>query len=202
MARRKWTLETIGQVLDGEQPFIQVGYTPKPKKHKEGDTWTDVHGITWKQLNGARIQVNEKADLIRDSIKRICSKCGQNIDFSCDKLDEKVWPKTGLCFDCLQVEEFELRVLGKYEDYENMKLLKNKRGLLKDFREKVIEAIDFLRNDSGKMSQVMADGEVMTWTGKSNPQWLIDAENDLIKVNEELKKMDKEIAELEVKIKV
>ena len=180
MARRKWTLETIGQVLDGEQPFIQVGYTPKPKKHKEGDTWTDVHGITWKQLNGARIQVNEKADLIRDSIKRICSKCGQNIDFSCDKLDEKVWPKTGLCFDCLQVEEFELRVLGKYEDYENMKL----------------------RNDSGKMSQVMADGEVMTWTGKSNPQWLIDAENDLIKVNEELKKMDKEIAELEVKIKV
>ena len=203
MARRKWNLEIIEQVLDGEQPFIQVGYDPKPKKRKDGEIWTDVHGVTWKQLDGShRIQVNEKADLIRDSLKRICSKCGQNIDFSCDKLDEKVWPKTGKCYNCLELEEFELRVLGKYEDYEKMKVLKNKRGLLQDFKCKVIEAIDFLKNDSGKMSQVMEDGEVLTWTGNSNPQWILDAERDLVKVNEELEKMEKEITELESKIKI
>ena len=33
-------------------------------------------------------------------------------------------------------------------------MLKNKRGLLIDFKEKVTEAIDFLKNDSGKIVKV------------------------------------------------
>ena len=88
---------------------------------------------------------------------------------------------------------------GKYKDYEDLKVLKNKRGILKDFREKVTEAIDFLKNDSGKMGEVMSNGEVLTWTGKSNPQWLKDAQEDLVKVNEELVKINKEIEDLESK---
>jgi hypothetical protein len=29
MARRRWNIETIKQVVEGEQPFIQSGYTGK-----------------------------------------------------------------------------------------------------------------------------------------------------------------------------
>jgi len=199
MARRRWNYETIQQVLDGENPFVQVGYSKKSKKHKEGDIWTDARGKTWKQLNGARIQVNEKADVIREMIKPICSVCGQRIDFSCDRLDQKIFPKTGKCFDCLQSEEMVYRVNGTWEEYENLKLLKNKLSILRDFKQKVMESVEFLENDTGRMELVMPTGELMTWNGKSNEKWLIDARNDLVKVDEEIKKVEEELSTLEPK---
>ena len=118
-----------------------------------------------------------------------------------DRLDKKVFPKTGKCYNCLQIEEIGYRINGQWENYEKMKLLKNKRGALEDFKEKVVESIHFLKNDSGKMGDVLSNGEIMTWTGKCNPQWLKAAEKDLVKVNEELGKMDKEITTLELEIK-
>lgn len=202
MARRKWTYETIQQVMNGDNPFIQVGYTGKPVKRKVGDEWTDGKGITWRKTVDGKIQVNKQMDAIREMVKQVCSVCGQRIDFSCDKLDQKVFPKTGMCFDCLQVKEMELRLdQKKWEAYENKKVMSNKLGALKDFREKVIETINFLKNDTGKMGEVMSTGEIVTFTGKSNPQWLIDAETDLVKVNDEIKKMEDEISRLEEVVK-
>ena len=201
MARRKWTLETISQVMDGENPFTQVGYTSKTKKRKIGEEWIDSKGITWRQLdNNTRVTVNKQADSIRKLMKRLCSICGQDMNFSNDKLDNKVFPKTGKCYNCLESEEMFYRVTGKWDSYEKLKILKNKRGALKDFRENVIESIDFLKNDSGKMGLVMENGEIITWTGKSNNQWLVDAEKDLIKVNEALEKINKEIIEFESEV--
>ena len=60
-----------------------------------------------------------------------------------------------------------------------------------------MDAIQYLKNDNGIMGDVTSSGELITYTGKCNPQWLIDAESDLVKVNEELKKMDEEISTLE-----
>ena len=198
MARRKWTLETIEQVQKGENPFIQVGYEPKAIKRKDGEEWTDSKGVTWKKENGGITRINKQMDAIRDSLKIKCTKCGQRLDFSGDKLDKKVMPKTGLCFDCLQVEEMHLRVHKHIWDaYEEKNMMKNKLGLLKDFKEKVIESIDFLKKDTGKIQEVMPTGELLTFTGKANPQWLIDAEADLVKVNEEIKRMEGEVSKLD-----
>lgn len=198
MARRKWTHETIKQVLDGENPFIQVGYDVAPIKRKEGEEWTDSKGNTWKIENGNKISVNKQMDAIREMIKQKCSVCGQRMDFTNDKLDHKVFLKTGKCFDCLQLEEMALRCdQPKWEAYEKKKVLSNKIGALKDFREKVIESIDYLKNDSGEMGEVLATGEIVTFKGKSNPQWLVDAETDLVKVNEELQKMEDEYSKLQ-----
>lgn len=196
MARRRWTLETIGQIMDGENPFIQVGYTPKAKRRKDGEEWTDSKGRSWKKVNGAVVSVNKQMDLIRESLRQVCSVCGQRIDFSGDKLDHKIFPKTGKCFDCLQFEETLLRIEGKYENYEELKMLKNKLGKLHDFKQKVEEAVEFLKTDNGKMELAMPTGELMTWTGKSNPQWLTDAEADLVKANDEIKKVEEEINKL------
>ena len=197
MARRKWTYETINQVLNDENPFIQIGYNKPEERRKEGEIWTDARGNTWKQLNGAKVSVNKQMDDIRSMLKRICSVCGQNIDFSNDKLDHKVFPKTGKCYTCLEAEETNLRVTGKYKQYEDLKLIKNKLGLLKDFKAKVTEAIDFLKNDHGVMELTLETGEQMKWTGKSNPQWLKDAEDDLAKTNEEIKRTEEELFKLE-----
>jgi len=201
MARRKWTHETIKQVLDGEQPFIQVGYDKKPIKRKEGEEWTDAKGKTWKMDGGVIVSVNKQMDSIRGLLKRICPGCGQDMDFTYDKLDHKVFPKTGKCYNCLEADEMVLRCTGKWEEYEKMKVLKYKRAALEEFREKVLEAIDFLKNDTGKMQEVMSNGDIVTFTGKSNPQWLIDAERDFVKVNEELEKMNEEITKFATELK-
>lgn len=199
MARRRWNYETIQQVLDGENPFIQVGYTPKAKKRKNGEEWTDSKGRSWKKVNDAVINVNKQMDSIRESVQPKCSTCGQRIDFSCEKLDHKVFPKTGKCFDCLQAEEMIYRVNGKWSEYENLKILKYKLGMLHDFKQKVEDAVEYLENDTGKVSDVLSTGELMTFTGKCNPQWLMDARTDLVKADTEIKKVEEEIAKLELK---
>lgn len=199
MARRRWNLETIEQVLDNQNPFVQFGYGVGKVDRKVGEEWTDSKGVTWKKISeDAIVKVNKQMDLIRANVKRICSSCGQDIDFSCDKLDEKVFGRTGKCYTCLELSEMELRVQGDaFVNYEKLKILKYKMGMLNDFKSKVVEAIDYLKNDSGKMGEVLSTGELMTWEGKCNPQWLVDAEKDLIKVTDEIVKVQKEIDDFE-----
>ena len=93
------------------------------------------------------------------------------------------------------------RLTGKWDNYEKMKLLKNRRGVLKDFREKVLEAIHFLQNETGKIKESLPDGTEITFSGTSNPQWLPDAELDLVKVDVELKTITEEIDEFELSLK-
>jgi hypothetical protein len=203
MARRKWNYNTIQQVLDGEQPFIQFGYEPDVSRRKEGEIWKDSRGRKWQKKNGYKVQISSADTPILDKINELsrCSVCGTNVRAYGNKLDQKVFPKTGKCYDCLEAEEMKYRVNGQWDNYEKMKVLKNKLGALKEFKEKVIDSINYLKNDSGKVGEVMSNGEVITWTGKCNPQWLIDAERDLIKVNQELEKMNKEITTLESELK-
>ena len=204
MARRRWTIDTIKQVVDGKQPFVQFGYTKELNtKRKEGDVWKDSKGRKWKREGRKNIRMDSTDTPIIDEINKSskCSGCGMNIRIYGNRLDKKVFPKTGKCYDCLEEDEMILRATGKWENYEKMKLLKNKRSILKNFKEKVLEAINFLKNDTGKMCEVMSNGDVVTFSGKSNPQWLIDAEEDLVKVNNELKTINKEIDDFELELK-
>lgn len=193
MSRRKYNLEIVKQLLDNQNPFFQSGYTKPIKDRAIGEEWVDNKGKMWRKIENGKVSVNKQMDSIRHMLKRICSVCGQNIDFSCDKLDEKLFSKTGKCYTCIELEELALRLNGGWDDYEKLKLLENKLSLLKDFKEKVVESIDYLSNDSGKMGLVMANGDINTWDGKSNPLWLEDAKKDLNKVIEEIIKVEKEI---------
>jgi hypothetical protein len=196
MSRRKWNTKTIKEVLDGEMPFVQVGYTPKPKKRKLGDRWTDHHKILWEQKQGYVTRVNEQQDSIRESLKRICSSCGKNMDFSNDRLDEKIFPKTGKCFDCLTYDETVMKINGTYALYEKSKIMKNRLSALKDFRKNVIEAIEYLKKDDCKMSLVAANGDLTTWIGAQNDPILRDAEEDLKKATDEIARVENELLEL------
>ena len=205
MARRRWNIDTIKKVVEGENPFIQLGYSPLPnkkKKRKEGETWEDSKGKRWKRKNG----IDVKDTPLLDELKKmyICKKCGCDTRFSDNehkRLDMKVIFKTGMCFDCLQEEEMVYRINGQWENYEKMKMLKNRRGALRDFRDKVLESIEFLNKETGKIKETMPDGTELTFSGTSNPQWIIDANADLIKVNEEIKKIDEKITNFEMELK-
>jgi hypothetical protein len=202
MARRKWNIETIKQVVDGENPFIQVGYTAAAKKRKEGESWEDSKGKKWQRKGGHNIRLSSSDTPMIDAINSAskCSVCGMNVRVFGNKLDKKVFPKTQKCYDCLEGEEMIYRLTGKWESYEQLKLLKNKRSVLNNFRDKVLESLDFLKNETGKIRESLPNGEEIIFSGKSNPQWLKDAEEDLIKVDRELEIANKNIEEFELKL--
>jgi len=202
MARRKWNLETIQQVVNGENPFKQFSMTSEMSSRKEGEIWKDSKGHQWQKKNGCKVKTNSYHTPMIDEINKAskCSACGINVRVYGNRLDKKVFAKTGKCYECLQAEETILHITEKWDDYEKMKVLKNKNSILKEFKEKVLESIEFLKNDSGKISEVMSNGDLITFSGKANPQWLVDAEEDLVKVNGELEKTEKEIKKFESKL--
>ncbi len=193
MARRKWNYETIQQTLNGETPFIQVGYTPKAKKRKVGDEWVDTKGRRWKKTENGVISVNQQADAIRELVRPRCSVCKKDVNLFGDRIDKKLFAKTGKCFECLECEETHLKLTGQYEKYENLKITRNKLSYLRDFKTNILESINYLRKDDSKLSLVSANGDITTWTGSQNKELLVEAEKDLAEV-------DKLIAEVEVMI--
>lgn len=191
MARRRWNIETIKQVVEGESPFIQVGYTGKEghETHKEGDIWEDVKGIKWTIKNGAQIRVNSQADLIRELVKKKCSNCGFNISNWGNKLDDKSYAKTGLCLDCLQARDMEMQIAGTYGKFVEDTILKNKISVAKEFKKNIEESINFLKKDDSKIEMVHADGSMTTFVGSQNEKILKEVEADLEKVNKLLEEL-------------
>lgn len=193
MARRRWNIETIRQVVEGNKPFIQVGYTGKSKLRKDGDVWTDTKGIKWKKESGAIIRVNDQADSIRNLVKRKC-QCGFDIDMLGTRLDEKMYSKTGLCYDCTILRDTEMIVNGEFQTFSENKMLKNKLSVAKEFKKNVLETIEYLKKDDSKIEMVHANGDITTWVGSQNNRLLEEAKADLEKV-------DKLIVELEEEVK-
>jgi hypothetical protein len=186
MARRKWNIETIKQVVNGENPIIQSGYTPKTKRHKIGDIWTDIKGITWAQRKGYKVRVNKQADCIRELVRKICSVCKKDLDISGDRVDNKIFSKTGKCFACLEVEEMQLKLEGKYKDYEDKKILSNKLSVLKEMKKYVEESIEYLKKKDSKIQMVCSNGDIVNWEGEDLDGLLKTAEEDLIKIKKEI----------------
>ena len=189
MARRKWTHETIQQVLNNETPFIQVGYTGPQVIHKEGDVWEE-RGRKWTIKNGNKIQINEKADLIRDLVKQKCSVCGFDVSMLGSKLDQKVFGKSGKCFDCLSLEHTIQVCDGTFQEKSKNKMLHNKLSLAKEFKKHTIETIDYLTKDDSKIELVHADGSMTTFIGSQNEILLVEAKKDLEKVDTLIKELE------------
>lgn len=198
MARRRWKIEDIKAVVAGEQPFIQSGYT-NPQHHKVGDEWVDAKGVKWKKTASGVHRVNEQMDAIRELIRPRCKKCNMDVFAYGDKLDKKVHPRTGLCFDCLQAEEMLMRVdAPTWDKYQDLKMTKNRLALLKEFRSKVVETIDYLKKDDAKLQFVHSNGSIETWSGAMNAELLKEAEADLVKTDEEIVKVEAYLATINI----
>ena len=192
MARRRWNYETIQQALDGDKQYIQVGYTGNENKvtRKEGDVWEDSKGIKWTLKNGTINRVNEQADLIRELVKQRCLICGFDVGMLGNKLDHKVFNKTGKCFDCLQSEHTEMVCNGTFQKHTEETLLRNKLSLAREFKRNILESIDYLKKDDSKIEMVHQDGSMTTFIGSQNERILKEVETDLEKVNALIKELE------------
>ena len=104
--------KALGDVLAGRTPEkrVMVGY--EGEKQKSGD------------------QISRLSDIMKEArMPMFCPECDKIMK---KKLDDKMWLMFGHCFDCQIKIENKLRIEGKYEEWAENKIRKNKIAFIKD----------------------------------------------------------------------
>jgi hypothetical protein len=140
-ASGKSNLSIVKDYLSGERPFVQVGYDAnlENNKRKEGDEWEDSQGRKWVWKNGSKRRVPKRATIINE---QRCKCCNMDVRWG-NYLDDRVWPKTGYCYDCFINFQTELKMMGMFEVYNELQDLKNERSILEDYKKKFEESKKF-----------------------------------------------------------
>lgn len=192
----KSNLEIVQNYLDGVRPFVISGWTPESVERKEGETWRS-NGKTWIRKNGYN-QVIDNRGKVLDMTRQECSICKKNMRMFADRLDNKIFPRTGRCYECNIDFEAKLKKQGKYAAYEKEKILTYKKGHLEEMINKIQEAIDFLKKNKETPVFYNTDGTSEQWTDESNvkQELLKGAKKDIKMVKKELAATIKELDEL------
>lgn len=113
----------------------QVGYSKKEDTHREGDIWTDEKGKTWTIQNGLRFSVS-KLQQAKEAVRAplVCPKCGKPLN---TRLDKKVYPVHGICYDCVVRMEDDLKRAGLYREYERNIMNQNIQGFVSEMSERI-----------------------------------------------------------------
>ena len=195
-ASGKSNLAIVRDYLNGERPFIQVGYTADSDfaSRKEGEIWEDANGKKWIKKNGTKRAINNVSSSTIESTKRHCKDCNMDIWWG-NRYDEILYNKTGRCQECLAKFETKLRVEGKYDEYEQNKLLRNQLSQAKEFRTKVQESYDFVSSHQ-KISFPNGDGTLDEWTIERRENILKDLKADLKKIDKQILKIEKKLEKL------
>ena len=141
----------------GESSELQVGYTAKKEDYKEGDVWEE-NGKQWTIKDGIK-QTHTKLDKIKKEaiLPLFCPNCKTLMKH---RNDAKMYKIHKTCFDCVVEMEHQLKVEGKYKEYERNMVAKNAEKYLDDLETYLLEAIN-----QSNSSYVSERGEVERWKG-------------------------------------
>lgn len=198
-ASGKSNIDIVKGYLDGERPFIQVGYTGDKDKYiirKEGETWTDSSGKNWIQTSTGPQAVTRVMDIIREEMNDKCECCGREIRWG-TKQDRKMYYRTKKCFDCLVDEETQLRIKGKFKLYETKKLLENELSYLNDIKQKLRQSKDYLESEDSKtMTWVNSTGMVEEWSNEARDDLKKHVQKDWVTCLKKMKAAEKELKKI------
>lgn len=138
-----------------------VGYQKAFEDRKEGDIWEE-DGKSWTIKNGIK-QTISKLDNIRKSVTKPlhCGNCGGIMN---NHLHEKMWKIHGMCYDCVINMETDLRVMGKFEEYERAMLTGNLQSWVSDMQSMLEEDLKLTA------TYVTEQGDVESWNNNSQLQ--------------------------------
>jgi len=162
--------KALGDVLAGRTPEkrVMVGY--EGEKQESGD------------------QISRMTDIMKNArMPMFCSECDKIMK---KKLDDKMWMMFGHCFECQIKIENKLRIEGKYEEWAEKKIRKNKISFIKDQIQAITEWKD------------MKAPEFYNNVGVNYPmlekeKWDIDVEKVQKEADEALEKYTEVLEELE-----
>jgi len=164
----------------GESAEVQIGYTTKKVDHKEGDVWTEG-GKDWTIKDGIK-QTATKLDKVKKEaiLPLFCPSCGGIMK---KRNDVKMYNIHKRCFDCVIDTEHQLRIDGKYEEYERAIVANNAESYLDDLEQYLLEAI----NESNTQF-VSERGEVERWKGGiDSKMFLSEMRTNFIKHRQNIK---------------
>lgn len=169
-------------ILRGEEApkriMVQMTNAEEDKKRSE-------------EAKSERERKSERADALKEArTPWFCPKCNKVMKH---RNDDKMYRLNGHCFDCQIQFEHKLRLEGKYEEWEQKKVLNNKLSYLKD----QIKSIEIWRDDSKKpvehFDQVgVKDVELHKETWSNNIEQVEQMASESL---EELNKMKEEVEE-------
>lgn len=154
----------------------QSGYNKDIEYHKEGDTWEEGNKI-WTIKNGVKRNITQLEHIKKIvNIPTFCPECNK---FMKHPIDKKMYVIHKKCMDCVAKFETQLKVDGKFEEYEKERVKNNVKTYIIDLESKFQE---FLNE---KSTFVTEQGDIEDWTGNVDHSAMIKEFNEYI---EKLKK--------------
>lgn len=197
MKKGKNNLDILRDYVEGNRPFVQVGYDGSSswKDRKEGEEWEDSKGVRWKKEKGIRKRISKKSVIINE--KR-CKLCNCDVRWG-NYLDDRVWPKTQLCYDCFNKEETRMKLEGTWEVFNKIRDLKNAKSAMLDHKKKFEDAKKWAEENKGKpLEFVNEDGSIEKWENDQSAEMILkDVLSDLEILNDRLSQVDTMLKDLE-----
>ena len=169
-------------ILRGETPekriFVHMEDLEEKKKRED-------------EIKSDRERKNDKMDALKGSrMPWFCPECDKVMK---SRLDDKMYRLHNHCFDCQVKFENKLRVEGKYEEWEEKKVLNNKLSYIRD----QIESIEDWKDEASKPLEVfdqvgVKDIELQTEKWSQNTEKVEEMSNEAL---EELSKLKEEVEE-------
>ena len=198
-ATGKSNLDIVRDYMSGTRPFVQVGYDASIaiQSKKEGEEWEESDGSKWIKKNGYKHRVSKKAQYV---FEQRCTVCNADMKWG-NYLDQKIYPKTQRCYECNIEFEGVLRSRGIYNDYEKFKMINNELSMMKDFKSKVVDSINYLENYTPQTKDPQffnEDGSNEIWVDDTDRREVVltDLRADLEKVNSGIALAESELDKL------
>ncbi len=147
-------IRNLAQKKVHDKTVTSVGYTKAEERHVEGDVWEE-NGKTWTIKNGIKRTIR-KTDAVKAPL--LCPKCSKPMKH---RFDKQMYGIHQMCLHCVTEMESELKMQGKYEEYEKEMIRKNAQY----FADSITDGIDQFLDDLINETYVMEDGTIQNWVG-------------------------------------
>lgn len=186
MSKKLQNVKAVTEMLQGTHKFQTrktIGFSDSAataknnEKHAVGDIWEETDPgskITYvlEQFEGFRTKKPKNSDALQsvrtelrtfpNCRKETCTCAGSN------HLDKKMKKIHGMCFDCTIEMEHELKVAGKFDDYEQQKIRENAMSWLAS-AERDVEMLKEAYTSAAKFV-TNSEGETESWAAKMTPE--------------------------------
>ncbi len=182
----KRDIQRIRNLVSGKQgdaTQTQVGYTSKHIDRSEGDVWEEF-GRKWTIKNGIKMSVT-KLDRAKKSVftPLLCPNCSKPMKGEHDK---KMFFIHNQCLDCVIKYETQLKIDGKYQEYEDKIIKDNANFALDEFVNGFDSFLDSMSSSNGFVTE---QGDIEDWHVKAldkqkiREQVMKDVEESRAKLN-------------------